>query len=336
MLYKYTQGYKKTRWLKQGSQFRCNIASLSLPDIESYLIKNLDFKKKNIGSYGRSADNLPQAPSASERTQSSVTKDENKLASGNNGASSAKITPNEKKKEEKKGKKDNASNLSKAKVDSNLPSLKSKLLEKEKNDSKMRPLRAITAELINREALMLRKPNHIHSYRKKNIFKNPAGVIGGRLGAYGHLAQSTKGKLYDNNNRYSFDGDTEREESKILAQTKRNRIWLGHSVLQSTEALLVDKSLRLDKFKVISTQNKIIENIKLPFEESLLSTNLNKVSKKLDEFYNTLKFQIINNRKGIRHARGLPSNGQRTKTNSQSSKIMKRKVSFVKKYLKYL
>ena len=81
-------------------------------------------------------------------------------------------------------------------------------------------------------------------------------------------------------------------------------------------------------------QKEILQFIKTPLIYNMRHGSLlNRKCQKIVHFCNMIKYQLIKNRRGERHRKGLPANGQRTRSNRKTSKIMKRKIASLEKYL---
>jgi ribosomal protein S13 len=110
----------------------------------------------------------------------------------------------------------------------------------------------------------------------------------------------------------------------------------GRSPIVKKSTLFIDDSIKLKQFNKISAYKKkeILNLIKKPLVYKMSQGNLlNRKCKKLSQFYNLTKYQIIKNRRGFRHEKGLPANGQRTRSNRNTCKIMKRKIASLQKYI---
>lgn len=94
-----------------------------------------------------------------------------------------------------------------------------------------------------------------------------------------------------------------------------------------------------------SLSKKIISSLNLPLNKrlkELTSDELNKISTKLEEFptegelvrrvrTNISRLQAIGSYRGIRHSKGLPVRGQRTKTNARTKRGKRKTVGAFKK-----
>lgn len=94
-----------------------------------------------------------------------------------------------------------------------------------------------------------------------------------------------------------------------------------------------------------SMSQKILSSLNLPLNKrlkDLSADELNKVSSKLEEFptegelfrrirANISRLQAIGSYKGMRHSKGLPVRGQRTKTNARTKRGKRKTVGAFKK-----
>jgi small subunit ribosomal protein S13 len=95
------------------------------------------------------------------------------------------------------------------------------------------------------------------------------------------------------------------------------------TALKICEKAKVDKAKRVQELteKQISKVREIISSLEINVEGELRSFNA----------MNIKRLKDVGAYKGIRHRRGLPANGQRTKTNSRTRKGKKRTIGLGKK-----
>ena len=95
------------------------------------------------------------------------------------------------------------------------------------------------------------------------------------------------------------------------------------TALKICEKAKVDKAKRVQELteKQISKVREIISSLGINVEGELRSFNA----------MNIKRLKDVGAYKGIRHRRGLPANGQRTKTNSRTRKGKKRTIGLGKK-----
>jgi small subunit ribosomal protein S13 len=95
------------------------------------------------------------------------------------------------------------------------------------------------------------------------------------------------------------------------------------TALKICEKAKVDKAKRVQELteKQISKVREIISSLEINVEGELRSFNA----------MNIKRLKDVGAYKGIRHRKGLPANGQRTKTNSRTRKGKKRTIGLGKK-----
>ena len=97
------------------------------------------------------------------------------------------------------------------------------------------------------------------------------------------------------------------------------------TALKICEKAKVDTAKRVQELteKQVSKIREIISSLEINVEGELRSFNA----------MNIKRLKDVGAYKGIRHRRGLPANGQRTKTNSRTRKGKKRTIGLGKSYL---
>ena len=116
--------------------------------------------------------------------------------------------------------------------------------------------------------------------------------------------------------------DIPREKKVPYALTYIHGIGLTQAI-KICEAAGVDPELRVNKLKEDQeiAIRKALETLEIKVEGELRSTNA----------MNIKRLKDIGSYRGLRHRKGLPVNGQRTKTNARTRKGRKRTVGLGKK-----